>query len=159
MSGTTSTGLWVTHNKDPITIPCLPPRVFFEASYDRVKGADLTTPLEAHGHESDRRWRYIVAQESMDTSDELHQAGRGPTTSFSRRPLRGSLEDVPGLSAKKVKMVSHRNGGRGGGGEAVAMLQELSTKGGGRLIGHQDKIPQQGAGQGIYLRTSYQDKD
>ena len=53
--GTTSAGLWVTHNNDPITIPSLPPRLLLGVSDDRVKGAGGTTPLEAYGEDFDRR--------------------------------------------------------------------------------------------------------
>ena len=49
--GATSTGLWVTHNKDPITIPSLPPPLLIGLSDDRVKGVDCTTPLEVHGED------------------------------------------------------------------------------------------------------------
>ena len=53
--GTASAGLWVTHNKDPIAIPSLPPALLIGVSDDRVKGEDGTTPVEAHGEDSDRR--------------------------------------------------------------------------------------------------------
>ena len=53
--GTTSARPWVTHNNDPITIPSLPPPLLIGVSDDPVKGADCTTPLEAHGEDNDRR--------------------------------------------------------------------------------------------------------
>ena len=61
--GTTSAGLWVTHNSDPISIPSLPPPLLIGVSDDRVKGADGTTPLGAHGEDSDRHWSYVLAPE------------------------------------------------------------------------------------------------
>ena len=60
-SGTTSAGLWMAHNNDPITIPSLPPPLLIGVSDDHVKGANGTTPLEAHGEDSDRRWSYVLA--------------------------------------------------------------------------------------------------
>ena len=60
---TKSAGLWATHNNYPITIPSLPPPLLIGVSDDRVKGAYGTTPLEAHGEDSDRRWPYVLAQE------------------------------------------------------------------------------------------------
>ena len=72
-AGTTSAGLWVTHNNDRITIPSLPPPLLIGVSDDRVKGADGTTPLEANGKGSNRRWSYILAQESIDIIHELRQ--------------------------------------------------------------------------------------
>ena len=60
---TTSAGLWVTHNNDPITIPSLPPPPMIGVCDDRVKGVDCTTPMEAHGENGDRRWSYVLAQE------------------------------------------------------------------------------------------------
>ena len=41
------------HNNDPITFSSLPPLVLIGVSDDRVKGAGGTTPLEAHGEDSD----------------------------------------------------------------------------------------------------------
>ena len=70
---TTSAGLWVTHRDNPITIPSLPPPLLFGVSDSRVKGADGTTPLEPNGEDSDRRWPYVLAQESIDIIDELRQ--------------------------------------------------------------------------------------
>ena len=66
----------MTHNNDPITIPSLPPPLLIGVSDDRVKGADGTTPLEAHGEDSDRHWRYVLAQESINVIDELRQEVR-----------------------------------------------------------------------------------
>ena len=47
----TTTGLWVTHNNDPITIPYLSPPLCIGVSDDRVKGANGTASLEAHGED------------------------------------------------------------------------------------------------------------
>ena len=58
---TTSAGLWATHNNDPIAIPSLRLPLLIGVSDDRVKGADCTTPLEAHGEDSDGRWSYVLA--------------------------------------------------------------------------------------------------
>ena len=60
-SGTTSAGLWVTHNNDSITIPSLPPPLLTGVHDDRVKGADGTTPLEAHPLVHARRRNLVLA--------------------------------------------------------------------------------------------------
>ena len=81
--GTTSAGLWVTHNNDTIAIPSLPPPLLIGVSHDdRVKGADGTTPLEPHGDDCDRRWSYVLAQESIDIIDELRQGVKADHNKF-----------------------------------------------------------------------------
>ena len=70
---TTPAGLWVTHNNDPITIPSLPLPLLLGVSDDRVKGANCTTPLEAHGEDGDRRWSYVLAQESINIIHGVRQ--------------------------------------------------------------------------------------
>ena len=95
--GTTSAGLWVTHNNDPITIPSLPPPLLIGVSDDRVKGADGTTLLEAHGEFGDRRWSHVLASESIDIIDEVRQEVRAAHNKFywetvdSEAPSSGSV--------------------------------------------------------------------
>ena len=112
--GTTTTGLWLRNNNDPITIPCLPPSLLIGVSDARVKGADCTTPLEAHGEDDDRRWSYLPAQESIDIIDEVPQEVRAAHNKFqwetvAVKPPHQDLydEDVPGLSAEEVLSLSH----------------------------------------------------
>ena len=104
----------MTHNNDPITIPSLPPPLLIGVSDDRVKGADGITPLEAHGEDSDRRWSYILAQESIGIIDELRQEVRAAHNKFHWKPVAAKpphrdlyLEDVPGLPAEEVTTLSH----------------------------------------------------
>ena len=99
----------MTHNNDPITIPSLPPPLLIGVSDDRVKGADGTTPLE----DSDQRWSYVLAQESIDIIDELRQEVRAAHNKFqwetvAAKPPHQELcpEDVPGLSAEEVTTLS-----------------------------------------------------
>ena len=80
--GTTSARLWVTHNNHPITIPSLPPPLLISASDERVKGVDGTTPLEAHGEDSDPRWPNVLAQGSIDIIDKLRQEVQGAHKKF-----------------------------------------------------------------------------
>ena len=112
--GTTSAGLWVAHNNNPITIPSLPPPLLIGVSDDRVKGANGTTPPEAHGNDSNRRWSYVLAQESIDIIDELRQEVRAAHNKFHWEAVAGKpphqdlyLEDVPRLSAEEVTTLSH----------------------------------------------------
>ena len=80
--GTTCDGLWVTHNKDPITIPFVPPPLLIGVSDDRIKAAHGTMPLGAHGEDSDRRRGYILAQESMDINNAVCQEVRAAHNKF-----------------------------------------------------------------------------
>ena len=112
--GTTSAGLWVTHNNDPITVPSLPPPLLIRVSNDRVKGADCTTPLEAHGEDGYRCWSYVLAPESMDIIDEVRQQVMAAHTKFQWETVAVKpphhdlyLEDVRGLSAAEVTSLSH----------------------------------------------------
>ena len=112
--GTTSVGLWVTHNNDPITIPSLPPPLLIGASDDRVRGADCTTPLEAHGEDGDRRRSYVLAQESIDIIDEVRQEVRAAHNKFQWETVAVKpphqdlyLEDVPGLFSEEVTSLSN----------------------------------------------------
>ena len=112
--GTTSAGLRVTHNNDPITIRYLPPPILIGMSNDRVKGGACTTPLEAHGEDGDGRWSYVLAPESIDIIDEVRQEVRAAHNKFqweivAVKPPRQDLylEDVPGLSAEEVTSLSH----------------------------------------------------
>ena len=104
----------MTHNNDPITILSLPPPLLIGVSDDRVKGADGTTPLEAHGEDSNRRWSYFLAQESIDIIDELRQEVRAAHNKFHWETVAAKpphqdlyLEDVPGLSAEEVTTLPH----------------------------------------------------
>ena len=112
--GTTSAGLWVTHNNDPITIPSLAPPLLIGVSDDHVKGADCTTPLEAHGEDCNRRWSYVLAQESIDIINKVRQEVRAAHNKFpwetvaANPPHQGLyLEDVPRLSAEEVTTLFH----------------------------------------------------
>ena len=112
--GTTSAGLWVTHNNDPITIPSLPPPLVIGVCNDRVKGADCTTPLEAHGEDGDRRWSYVLAQESIDIINEVRLEFRAAHNKFQWETVTVKpphqdlyLDDVPRLSAAEVTSLSH----------------------------------------------------
>ena len=87
---TTSAGLWVTHNNDPITIPSLPPPLSIRVFDDRVKGVDGTTVLEAH-------WKTQIdgggtfSRKNQSTSLMSYDKRLGwPTTIFTGRPSRGS---------------------------------------------------------------------
>ena len=86
--GTTSAGLWVTHNNDPITIPSLPPPLLISVSDDRVKGANCP-----------HRWRHMArtaldashtfSRKNQSTSSTRYDKRSGrPTTSFNGRPSR-----------------------------------------------------------------------
>ena len=90
--GTTSAGLWVTYNNNPITIASLPPPLLIGVSDDRVKGADCTTPLEAHGGDGDQRWSYVLAQESIDIIDEVRQQVGAAHNKFQWETVRGGGE-------------------------------------------------------------------
>ena len=110
---TVSAGLCVTHNNDPITFSSPPPPLLIGVSDDRVKGADCTTPLEARGEDSDRRWSYFLAQESIDIIDELRQEVRAAHNMFHLETVAAKpphqdmyVEDVPGLSAEEVTTLS-----------------------------------------------------
>ena len=103
----------MTHNNDPITIPSLPPPLPIGMSDNRVKGADGTTPLEAHGEDSDRRWSYVLVQESIDIIDKLRQEVKAAHNKFHWETVAGKpphqdiyLEDVRGLSAQEVTTLS-----------------------------------------------------
>ena len=110
--GATSVGLWVTHN-DPIAILSLPPPLLIGVSDDRVKGADCTTLLEAHGEDSDRHWGYILAEEKIGIIDEFRKEARLSynvfqwETSANKAPHRDLyFADVPGLSEEEVTTIS-----------------------------------------------------
>ena len=112
--GTTSAGLWMTHNNDPITIPSLAPPLLIGVSDDCVKGAECTTAPEAHGEDGDRRWSYLLAQESIDIINEVRQDVRAAHNKFqwetvAVKPTHQNLylEDVPALSAEEVTSRSH----------------------------------------------------
>ena len=101
----------MTHNNDPITIPCVPPPLLIGVSDDRVKGADGATPLDAHGEDLDRRWSYALAQESIDG---LRQEVRAAHNKLNWNPLTAkppqqdlSAGDSPGFSAEEVTTLSH----------------------------------------------------
>ena len=109
-----SIGLWVTHNSDPSTIPSLPPPLLIGVSDDRVRRADGTTPLEAHGEDSDLRWSYVLAQKSSDIIDQLRQEVKAAHNNFQWETVAAKpphqdlyLEDVPALSAQEVRTLSH----------------------------------------------------
>ena len=89
--GTTSAGLWVTHNNDPITIPSLPPPLLIGVSDDRVKGVDGTTPLWRHMGRTqiDAGGTFSRKKQSASSMSYDKRSGQ-PTTSFSGRPSRGS---------------------------------------------------------------------
>ena len=99
----------MTHNNDPITTPFLPPPLVIGVSDDRDKGADGTTPQEAHGEDCDRRWSYVLAQESIDIMDDLRQEVMPAHNKFHLETVATKpphedlyLEDVPRLSAEEV---------------------------------------------------------
>ena len=104
----------MTNNDDPIPIPSLPPPLVIGVLDDRVKGSDGTTPLEAHGEDSDQRRRYVLAQESINIIHLLRQEVRASHNKFPRETVTGKpphedlyLEDVPRLSAEEVATLSH----------------------------------------------------
>ena len=82
MLGTTSVALWVTHNNDFIGIPSVPPPLLIRVSNEGVKGMDYITPPEARGEDSDRRWRYIITEETIYVIDELSKKGKGVVQRF-----------------------------------------------------------------------------
>ena len=90
------------------------PPLLIGVSNDRVKGADGTTPLEAHGEDLDRRWSYVLAQESIDIMNELRQQVKAAHNKFHRETVAAKLphqdlyvEDVHGLSAEEVTTLSY----------------------------------------------------
>ena len=89
--GTTSAGLLVTQNNDPITIPSLPPSLLIGASDGRIKVADGTTPLEAHGEDLDRRWLYLLAPQSLDIINEPGKDVRVSHNKFQWETIAGKL--------------------------------------------------------------------
>ena len=77
-----SAGLWVTHNSNPVTTSSLPPPLLIGVSNEHVKGAHGTTQPEVNGDNSDRRWSYVLAPESIDIIDELRQEVRAALNKF-----------------------------------------------------------------------------
>ena len=88
--GTTSAGLWVTHNNDPITIPYLPPPLLFGVPDDYVKGADGTTPPKAQGEDSNQAASTFLCKNQWTSSMSYNKRSPRPTRSLKGRPSRGS---------------------------------------------------------------------